>query len=55
MTNQVLDLSSSMWGIRVQLPPVSEDVKKYAFYLLKQKNVNSSDSESLFLKLLMCL
>lgn len=54
MTNQLLDLSSIMWWIKVQLPPVPEEVEKYP-YLLKQKNVNYSDSESLISKNLMCL
>jgi len=54
MTNQHLDLSSIMWRIRFQLPPVPEEVEKYP-YLLKQKNVNCSDSESLILKHLMRL
>lgn len=55
MTNQVLDLPSSMWGIWAQLPPVPEGVQKYTAYLLKQKNVNSSDSESLIFKYPVCL
>lgn len=54
MTNQLLDVSSIMWRIRVQLPPVPDEVEKYP-YLLKQKNVNHSDSESLIFKQLMCL
>lgn len=54
MTNQLLDLSSIMWRIRVQLPSLPEEVEKHA-YLLKQKNVNYSDSESLIFKHLMCL